>query len=237
MAHFIVYLWRSVSSFLLKRSVTAPFILILPLVTRCQPKLWQWFGCVCHRRAEWTIAERKDNWWNLGHSIGLHDDECPKGTVYTEADQGFHRSYSCFIGIIGWLLSCRSACIDGLQALLSTSTFHVFGLDLLLHLPELIYPRFLQHITSMELLWVDHGRYLEQHPLGKNTQRTTTSHTFSATSWLPSRTYYETLSPGLNSTSLFQVGCGPCFFTIIMLCKAAVYGLCLRIIRIIRNTI
>ncbi|KAK9444522.1 hypothetical protein VB005_01585 [Metarhizium brunneum] len=134
-----------------------------------QPRRWQWFGCVCHRRAEWTAAEREKNWWNLGRTIGLHDDECIKGTICwcnTGADQGTG-SDSCFIGIMGWLLSCRSACAEGLETLFSTSTFHISSLDLLLHLPELIYPRFLRQITSLELLWGDHERFLDQHPLAQ----------------------------------------------------------------------
>ncbi|KHN96176.1 uncharacterized protein MAM_06024 [Metarhizium album ARSEF 1941] len=113
---------------------------------KSQPKQWQWFACVCHRGAEWTAAERKDNWQDLGRAIGLHDDECIKGTVCwcgTEASQGVGGD-SCFLGIMGWLLSFRSACVEGLEALFSTSTFQFSGLDLQLHLPRLIYPRLLR---------------------------------------------------------------------------------------------
>ncbi|KAK2616604.1 hypothetical protein QQS21_000427 [Conoideocrella luteorostrata] len=128
-----------------------------------QPKHWQWFGCVCHRRAEWTVAEREQNWGILSPTIGLHDDECLEGTMCSCSAE-LERS-SCFIGIMGWLLSCRSAFIEGLEALFLTNTIHISSLDLLLHFPKLVYPRLLQQVNSLELLWGDHNRFLAMHPL------------------------------------------------------------------------
>lgn len=136
-----------------------------------QPKGWQWLGCVCHRRTDWTVAERKKYWWKISNTIGLYDDECLKGQLcgcnpepgeYSECEGD-----PCFIGIMSWLLSCRSACIEGLEALFSTSTFHISGTDLLLNLPKLVYPHLLQQITSLELPFGDHELYLDQHPLTK----------------------------------------------------------------------
>lgn len=134
-----------------------------------QPKGWQWFGCVCHRRSEWVAEECEEYKFRWDARMpGVHDDGCLRGVICscetgTEQD---HELDPCFIGIMGWLLSCHSACTEGLDALFSTCTFHISSFDLLLHLPKLIYPRLLCRITSLELLWGD-NLYPPVHPLAE----------------------------------------------------------------------
>lgn len=143
-----------------------------------QPKGWQWFSCACHRRAEWTVEERKKYWWELGNTIGVHDDECIKGKSCgrnPDTGQGVECTRdTCFIGIMSWLLSCRSACIEGLEAFFSTTTFHFSGTDLMLHMPKLMYPHLLQQITSLELPFGDHDHYQDQHRLTRELWRHST---------------------------------------------------------------
>jgi hypothetical protein len=54
---------------------------------------WQWSGCVCQRRSEWTETEKE---LKLARKINPCDDACFKG-------EGGR------IGIMGWLLACRQA--------------------------------------------------------------------------------------------------------------------------------
>lgn len=83
-------------------------------------KRWQWFGCVCHRR---LIRPNQDRGSSRGRArIEPCEDSCfprsdvPKPTGERDDPHLFyscppHRE-DCFIGAMGWLLTCRQACAD-----------------------------------------------------------------------------------------------------------------------------
>ena len=80
-----------------------------------QPQGWQWFGCVCHRRAGYSEIEMEQRYTagEFSRTIEPCDDECLEGSPSMcscpveqsdNSDGG-----SCFVGAIGWLLACRQA--------------------------------------------------------------------------------------------------------------------------------
>lgn len=75
-----------------------------------QPKGWQWFGCVCHRR----LAHVDQEWMLEGHRmIEPYQDECipgdPIGKLVRCHDEVCLCESECFVGVMGWLLTCRQA--------------------------------------------------------------------------------------------------------------------------------
>lgn len=75
-----------------------------------QPKGWQWFSCVCHRKKSYSEDELKQREYAMRRlrTIEPRDDQCLEGSM-TECDPG---GSACFIGVMGWLLSCRMAYVS-----------------------------------------------------------------------------------------------------------------------------
>ncbi|KAK4041137.1 hypothetical protein C8A01DRAFT_15106 [Parachaetomium inaequale] len=130
-----------------------------------EPKQWQWFSCVCHRR---LVRAHEDG----GSSVPkARIEPCEDGCIPREPivkrvasstpsmslchceSAGTFSADECFIGVIGWLLACRQAYLDGTAVLYGTNSFHISSLPLLLNLPRLLPPQHLAAITSLELLW------------------------------------------------------------------------------------
>lgn len=59
----------------------------------------------------------------------------------------------CFIGAMGWLLTCRKPYLEGIDVLYKTNCFHIKGFPLLCRLPSLLPQPRLADITAVELLW------------------------------------------------------------------------------------
>ncbi|KFY47460.1 hypothetical protein V496_10631 [Pseudogymnoascus sp. VKM F-4515 (FW-2607)] len=59
----------------------------------------------------------------------------------------------CFISVMGWLLACRQAYVDGIDVLFATNSFHIGSSDLLEHLPSLLLHQRLSRIQSLEIIW------------------------------------------------------------------------------------
>ena len=69
------------------------------------PKTWRWWSCVCHRE--------------LKNSKMLHLDGCRYGAGWCTLMKN-HDHQDCFVGVMGWLTSCRQACVFSL--------YHIFPL-------------------------------------------------------------------------------------------------------------
>lgn len=83
------------------------------------PMGWQWFGCVCHRPVEWPEGSparhsiyRAPEWGFEKAKARPGEDNCLRGgsnftecVPLTREDQ----HSPCFIGVMGWLLTCRQA--------------------------------------------------------------------------------------------------------------------------------
>lgn len=89
-----------------------------------QPKQWQWFSCVCHRRvgrveedARPSIRkpriEPHEDGCIPGEHVGKRAGHSPKSPTLCRCESTDHNSSltdDCFIGVMGWLLACRQAC-------------------------------------------------------------------------------------------------------------------------------
>lgn len=71
-----------------------------------QPRRWKkneynWWSCVCHRMGQYSISNR-----DLAPPV---EDECEQGDdTFCDIWPG-EPDTKCFIGVMGWLLSCRQA--------------------------------------------------------------------------------------------------------------------------------
>lgn len=83
-----------------------------------RPQAWQWFSCVCHRRAGYSEIEKEQRYascqgWQHALTIEPCDDECLEGSesmcsCQVERSDGDDGAV-CFVGAMGWLLACRLA--------------------------------------------------------------------------------------------------------------------------------
>lgn len=67
-----------------------------------RPKAWRWFSCVCHRDTESRVP-------GIGSSSEPYTDICLGGTAGSCRGWRGKFPYKCFIGVMGWLLTCRQA--------------------------------------------------------------------------------------------------------------------------------
>ncbi|KFY37033.1 hypothetical protein V494_04900 [Pseudogymnoascus sp. VKM F-4513 (FW-928)] len=146
------------------------------------PKGWLWHGSVCHRPTEWSTEEEN----RFGHIIYPRfkrrevelnpktrpgEDVCHKGIAnLSECGplEGEGRYSNCFIGIMGWLLTCRQAYADGIEILFSANAFHLKSPDLLKHLQGIILPQRLRAIQSLEMCWLRRSRKPQGEVFGEN---------------------------------------------------------------------
>lgn len=67
-----------------------------------KPKAWLWFSCVCHRDPEYQVRGNypiSEPW----------TDACRTGAASGCPGWPGEKPGKCFLGIMGWLLSCRQA--------------------------------------------------------------------------------------------------------------------------------
>ncbi|QYS95514.1 hypothetical protein H0G86_002805 [Trichoderma simmonsii] len=116
------------------------------------PKSWQWWSSVCHR-----VMPNYEKTWSfirMSHPEIPRpgDDRCRYGDAhFCQSWPGAYPS-KCKIGIMGWLLSCRQAYVEGIDVLYRTNTIHMSGQTLILNLPQLLPPQRLSAITSLEIV-------------------------------------------------------------------------------------
>lgn len=87
-----------------------------------QRQAWQWFGCVCHRRTGYSTREieQREARNKFERTIEPCDDDCLKGLLCScVLREGSLDKAECFVGIMGWLLTCRQAYVcQGLSTFL-----------------------------------------------------------------------------------------------------------------------
>ncbi|KAK7425754.1 hypothetical protein QQZ08_007729 [Neonectria magnoliae] len=127
-------------------------------VDRYRLKQWGWRNSVC-RRAPLAASSRR--------RVQAARHRC-------RIDAGVYRPGKVpsqyFIGIMGWLLSCRQAYIEGIDVLYSRNTIHMASKEMIMNLPRLLVPQRLEAITSVEILWdfepfPESGRKSDYQPL------------------------------------------------------------------------
>ncbi|KAM0335077.1 hypothetical protein ACHAQA_000111 [Verticillium albo-atrum] len=107
------------------------------------PKAWRWTGGVCHRlQPEGSYA------WSPQSQLAFPSywDSCVDGDA-----ECFGRP--CFLGIMGWLLSCRQAYAEGVDILWRTNELLLTGDALVQNLPRVLLPQRLAAVTRLELTW------------------------------------------------------------------------------------
>lgn len=72
-----------------------------PKLDKSKPKQWRWWSSVCHRSAPIPLGE---SW-----STKPFEDGCRWGEGYWCESWPGETQHKCFIGAMGWLLSCRQA--------------------------------------------------------------------------------------------------------------------------------
>ncbi|CAM1511966.1 Fc.00g094790.m01.CDS01 [Cosmosporella sp. VM-42] len=118
-------------------------------VDRSMPKQWAWRSSVCHRDSPHSPRKLP------GHRVQPHADKCRFGESDCDACELWPGEWpaKCFLGVMGWLLSCRQAYIEGMPILYSTNTIHTSSKEMIMQLPRLLLPQRLASIKSMELVW------------------------------------------------------------------------------------
>ncbi|KAF7572611.1 hypothetical protein PtrM4_075160 [Pyrenophora tritici-repentis] len=109
-------------------------------------KTWQWSSTVCYE----PVVRRQIYWTHLHISIWY--DQCPTTFHKSKPKCRDHES----VGIMGFLLSCRQAYTQGIDALYSTNTICTRSESLLLHLPKLIPTNRLASITKLDVFITAH---------------------------------------------------------------------------------
>ncbi|KAI1416112.1 hypothetical protein F5Y13DRAFT_206133 [Hypoxylon sp. FL1857] len=120
-----------------------------------QPQEWTWWSCVCHRRSP------SSDFRPHPPGVGLHSEEpaldcCrdPSGLPPSSCElYPGQLPGKCFIGVIGWLLACRQAYIEGIHVLYSTNRFHIASAELAYCLPRLLPSQHVAAINEVELSW------------------------------------------------------------------------------------
>ncbi|KAI2473137.1 hypothetical protein F4781DRAFT_427548 [Annulohypoxylon bovei var. microspora] len=110
-----------------------------------KPKAWRWFSCVCHRDFEWCVRGE-------GLISEPYDDTCLAGTAGCCRGWPGVMPDKCFVGVMGWLLACRQAYVEGISVIYSTNNFHISNSDMIHTLPNLIRAKHREMITSVEMV-------------------------------------------------------------------------------------
>lgn len=130
-----------------------------------QRRRWTWWSCICHR------SRRSGGSFDFTHPTIMSPGDEPardhcRDCLGLPMSMCEYRTGDppdkCFVGAMGWLLTCRQAYIDGVDVLYSTNIFHFAYAELVISLPRLLRPQRLAAIKKVEILWgspVKSGRY------------------------------------------------------------------------------
>ncbi|POR34944.1 Uncharacterized protein TPAR_04833 [Tolypocladium paradoxum] len=112
-----------------------------------RPKRYMWRSSVCHRNMPVPGAP--------GHRVQPSQDLCRFGIVDDAACDLWPGEYpsKCFIGAMGWLLTCRQAYVEGIDVLYATNTIHSASKELLYNIDRFLLPQRRSSINSVELMW------------------------------------------------------------------------------------
>ncbi|CAG9982787.1 unnamed protein product [Clonostachys byssicola] len=124
-------------------------------------KQWVWFGCVCHRSSCHTsrTARYMDKFGDNNGIISRDsdapcepkDDRCLEGVARCKQWPGTWPE-KCQIGILGWLLTCRQAYIEGFSVLYGNNTINIASPALLRSIQDVLPQEALFCMTSLELV-------------------------------------------------------------------------------------
>ncbi|CEJ89610.1 hypothetical protein VHEMI05445 [[Torrubiella] hemipterigena] len=127
---------------------------------KSKPQAWRWFSCVCHRP---TVVRPGDYFFTDIGRIHPGDDDClgfGRGCVcitpeVVDGIEAFSPK-DCFLGVSGWLQTCKLAYTEGMEILLSTNTIHLSSQHLIENLATELPIHQRTWIRSLEIR-LDHG--------------------------------------------------------------------------------
>ncbi|PGH26746.1 hypothetical protein AJ80_01510 [Polytolypa hystricis UAMH7299] len=114
-----------------------------------KPRQWQWCSSVYHDL--WPDSDPTEAEYSFLHQM----DHCYLGSASCDRWPG-EMPAKCFIGALGWFLTCRQAYIEGVEVLYGTNRICISGTYLLHRLPDLMLPQRLATIRSVQLYWNIH---------------------------------------------------------------------------------
>ncbi|CAG9990370.1 unnamed protein product [Clonostachys byssicola] len=115
-----------------------------------KPQRWEWRGCLCHRIPPDSRGDFHDRARNVPQP---GDDRCCTGFGASCDQWPGQVPDKCWIGVMGWLLTCRQSYVEGIQVLYATNTIHIASKALLTHISSLVLPQRLMGISSLEISW------------------------------------------------------------------------------------
>ncbi|KAF7559867.1 hypothetical protein G7046_g4279 [Stylonectria norvegica] len=110
------------------------------------PKQWTWRTSVCHRNPPNGHSPRQ-------RLIEPAQDECRIGSSTCCDLWPGDSPGKCRVGVMGWLLSCRQAYLEGIDVLFSTNTINMAHRKTIMDVRRLFLPERLALIRSVELIW------------------------------------------------------------------------------------
>ncbi|CAG9954852.1 unnamed protein product [Clonostachys rosea f. rosea IK726] len=117
-------------------------------------KKWRWLSCVCHRQPptakRFPFGRRHNHWGSTFNEP--HFDRCLAGRGYCPLWPGEWPS-KCFVGVYGWLLSCRQAYMETYGILFQLNTFFISSPVLLLGIQDIMGSNIIGMMTSLDLVF------------------------------------------------------------------------------------
>ncbi|KAJ2980643.1 hypothetical protein NQ176_g2517 [Zarea fungicola] len=115
------------------------------------PREWKWRSSVCHGpcfdHRYWSMKPPR------GPGPREREDACLEGDAMCEYLTDQPLPFACFIGVLGWLLTCRQAYSEGIEILYRTNTIRLHGTHIFSNLPKLVPQARLNDITAVSLFW------------------------------------------------------------------------------------
>ncbi|CAH0004419.1 unnamed protein product, partial [Clonostachys byssicola] len=120
---------------------------------RRRPERWRWYSCVCHRHHPDHQLSHGRRGSALAPTMREPQlDKCFQATGFCAEHPGKWPD-KCFIGVMGWLLTCRQAYWEGMQVLYRTNTIHIASSALIQDIHNFLTLNVLSMMTSVELVW------------------------------------------------------------------------------------
>ena len=120
------------------------------------PQDWNWRSSVCHSgcfdHRYWAMEAPP-----RGPAPLQREDDCLVGDASCDFFTDIPPPEGCFVGILGWLLTCRQAYLEGADVLYATNTIRLHGTHIFYNLPKLISQPRLDEISTVSLFW-DRGQ-------------------------------------------------------------------------------
>ena len=115
------------------------------------PSRWEWWGWECQDGPLQVWDKPVDS--DVNKTRPANDFCGHLGRAHYDCDLVRPTARPRFLGVLGWLLSCRDTYLETVNVLYGNNTLHIARTYLFLGLPRLFMPERLAAIRDIELLW------------------------------------------------------------------------------------